>query len=193
MNGVVHVGGHKGEEVPEYLSQNRSPIVLFEPQDLNWTPPKGVMLVNSALGEFSGKTQLRVPHHLHDTPERDTQSSSGLVLIDEMARKIGWTPTKYDIIEVDIIRFDRWADSNGFESELFDLLSVDVQGMELQVLKGFGSYINGFKDIIIECSEVPIYEGGAPAQEVVDFLSEMGYSRQSPILPHGDIKFTKRI
>jgi len=38
-------------------------------------------------------------------------------------------------------------------------LVVDVQGMELQVLRGFGEKLAHFDFLNIECSRVPLYEG----------------------------------
>lgn len=191
MNGVVHVGSHIGQEVPMYIEQGRSPIICFEPQPLIWNHPETVILVRTALGDESGELEMRIPHHLHDTPERDTQSASGLPLIHEMAISIGWTPTPFDTIQVPITRFDIWAKENEFENGSYSFLVIDVQGMELQVLKGFGKYLSGFNEIKIECSHPAIYENGADAVEVVDFLTNNGFYQASEMLAHGDIQFIK--
>lgn len=192
-NGVVHVGSHKGEEVSGYIELGRSPIICFEPQPLQWTPRSGVTLSRYALSDNSSRLTMRLPHHLHETIERDTQSASGLKLIPSRARSIGWTPTACDFIYARAIRFDEWADLTGFSCGSCSLLVVDVQGMELQVLSGFGEYLSGFRELSVECSESPLYEGGAKAQHVVDFLAQKGFNQLSPILPHGDIKFSKEI
>jgi FkbM family methyltransferase len=190
-NGVIHVGSHRGEEVPGYLSERRSPIICFEPQELGWYPPVGVQLVRCALSDVSGSMTLRIPHHLHQTPERDTQSASGLMLIAERAIANGWTPTPCDFRSVNTIRFDEWAQSSGFDNESCSTLVIDVQGMELQVLKGFGHYLEGFSMIVAECSEPALYEGGAAASEVIWFLKSHGFQQTSPVIQHGDIIFER--
>jgi hypothetical protein len=190
-NGVVHVGAHCGEEVPEYLAQGRSPILLFEPQSLGWEAPAGVQLVSQALSHSDRGLILQIPHHLHDPSQLDTMSASCLSINAAEARKIGWTdrPCRYRYIQP--VRFDHWAAENWFRGRLHSLLVVDVQGMELQVLKGFGSYLDGFRNLLIECSETPIYRHSDTAAEVCSFLSERGFLRTSPILPHGDVTFIR--
>jgi len=187
MKGVVHVGAHKGEEIDDYLRDGRSPIVCFEP-----LPFEHPYTVNVALGDQSGRMTLRVPRHLHDSDQLDTQSASGLRLIPERARAIGWTPTVDPVEhEVRVVRFDSWAENHGFTRGSCDLLVIDVQGMELQVLRGFGDHLKDFQEIIVECSEPALYEGGASASEVVRFLREQGFTQMSPVVAHGDIRFTR--
>jgi FkbM family methyltransferase len=189
-NGVVHVGAHRGEEVPIYLRDGRSPVICFEPQDLGWMPPSSVQLVRCALGDYSGTLEMRVPHYI-DSAELDTQSATAFPEIPERARQLGWTSTPHENITVKIRRFDEWAEESGFLAGSCELLVVDVQGMELQVLFGFGSYLRDFSKLIVECSEKVVFEGGASATEVIHFLSLQGFVRTSPVLDCGDITFVK--
>jgi hypothetical protein len=69
----------------------------------------------------------------------------------------------------------------------YDCMVVDVQGMELEVLRGFGLRLRGFKMLSVECSIDPVYAGGAPASEVEAYLSEMGFIRKSPLEVHNDV------
>jgi FkbM family methyltransferase len=73
----------------------------------------------------------------------------------------------------------------------FDCLVVDTQGMELSVLKGAEPILHQFKCLNIECSRTPIYAGEAPAQEVVDWLAERGFTAITPIEDHNDILFVR--
>lgn len=50
------------------------------------------------------------------------------------------------------------------------LLKIDVQGLELEVLKGLGDKIELIDDVFVECSFAELYEGQALADEVVAFL-----------------------
>lgn len=190
-NGVVHVGAHCGEEVSRYLAEGRDPIICFEPQSLTWNNPESVTLVRSALGDCDGVMVFHIPHHLHVTKDRDTQSGSGFRVIPEAARGIGWTPTSVDFTEVQVMRFDTWAGVTGFDPKSCSLLVVDVQGMELQVFKGFGDLLDGFKEVVVECSDPPVYQGGASAREIVEFFAQKKFTQLSPILRHGDVRFGK--
>lgn len=50
------------------------------------------------------------------------------------------------------------------------LLKIDVQGFELEALKGCMSVLDKFIYIYVECSFIELYEGQAFASEVIDFL-----------------------
>ena len=50
------------------------------------------------------------------------------------------------------------------------LLKIDVQGYELEVLKGCKSLLNQFDYVYVECSFVELYEGQALADEVIQYL-----------------------
>lgn len=54
------------------------------------------------------------------------------------------------------------------------LLKIDVQGLELEVLRGAGDSLNLIDEALIECSFVELYEGQALADEVVAFLLQRG-------------------
>jgi FkbM family methyltransferase len=55
------------------------------------------------------------------------------------------------------------------------LLKIDVQGYELETLKGCESLLDRFANIYVECSFVELYAGQASASEVIDFLHERGF------------------
>lgn len=195
MRGVVHVGAHIGEEVPRYVAEGRSPILCFEPQPgpfgtLRQAHGDAALCVPIALGSASGMIDLHVPLYLHAPFADDTQSTSAL----QMNRSSGyeWGQRHYGhSIVARIQRFDEWALEASVEVGLYGLLVVDVQGMELEVLSGFGEHLASFDNVIVECSEVPIYEGGASAQEVANLLFQRGFRRTSAIALHDDVSFKK--
>jgi FkbM family methyltransferase len=53
-----------------------------------------------------------------------------------------------------------------------NLLKIDVQGFELEVLKSAESLLAQFRWVYAECSSVPLYEGQALAEEVIQWLKE---------------------
>jgi hypothetical protein len=69
---------------------------------------------------------------------------------------------------------------------------VDVQGLELPVLKGFGEKLKWFKMLNVECSAVPVYEGGVPASEVELYLNSQGFVRMTPIEVHDDVMYVRK-
>lgn len=192
MKGVVHVGAHLGEEVPRYVAEGRDPIICFEPLSFGPLFEHPINWISFGLHDVTGHFILRVPKHLHDD-SLDTQSSSMFKLINERARAIGWTPSQFENeVMIFCVRFDEWARRVGFKRDC-SLLVIDVQGAELNVLRGFGDYLQDFSELKIECSQPAVYHGGADAKEVVHFLDEQGFEAITPILTHGDIEFRKRV
>lgn len=55
------------------------------------------------------------------------------------------------------------------------LLKIDVQGYELQTLKGCIELLKRFTYVYVECSFVELYRGQALANEVISFLQDLGF------------------
>jgi FkbM family methyltransferase len=55
------------------------------------------------------------------------------------------------------------------------LLKLDVQGYELEALKGAEKILGAFKYVYAECSYVELYEGQALADEVISYLRGKGF------------------
>ena len=54
------------------------------------------------------------------------------------------------------------------------LLKIDVQGFELEVLRGAGESLVLVDQVFVECSFVELYDGQALADEVVCYLRDAG-------------------
>ena len=55
------------------------------------------------------------------------------------------------------------------------LLKIDVQGFELEVLKGCEDILNNFTNLYIECSFLELYESQALAYEVIAWLEQRNF------------------
>ena len=55
------------------------------------------------------------------------------------------------------------------------LLKIDVQGYELEVLRGCERLLDRFSAVYVECSFVELYEGQSLAHEVIDWLHGRGF------------------
>jgi len=56
------------------------------------------------------------------------------------------------------------------------LLKIDVQGYELEVLKGCEDMLNKFSHLYVECSFIELYQGQALAHQIIAWLEERGFS-----------------
>mgnify|MGYP001263629321 CR=1 FL=1 len=68
---------------------------------------------------------------------------------------------------------DRIVQEAGFNE--IDLLKLDVQGYELEVLKGFGEHIKKTEVIISEISLIDIHKGVPLLRDVVNFMFDRGF------------------
>ena len=76
-------------------------------------------------------------------------------------------------ITVDAIRLDDWANKNNVDS--IDLLAMDLQGAELEALKGAGDLLNTVKYIITEGALKPHYKGAPHIDEITNYLKGYGF------------------
>jgi FkbM family methyltransferase len=66
------------------------------------------------------------------------------------------------------------------------LLKIDVQGYELQTLKGCESLLGSFAYVYVECSFVELYQGQALADDVIGYLQQRGFALQGVYNMHYD-------
>lgn len=57
------------------------------------------------------------------------------------------------------------------------LLKLDVQGYELEVLKGAGSYLSSFAAVVVETNHLALYEGAPGSDELATHLRDSGFDR----------------
>lgn len=206
IKGLVHVGANDGEEVAHYLENGIKNIALFEPLDAPYQ--KALDWENSAkAGEnirvfpfgWAEKNQSYVMH----ITEND-KASSVLELVphgDPAEHPVlkDWNMGQLPVVgeaNVLMVRYDDFVKNSviepAYDPELYDCLVMDVQGMELQALKGMGSELDRFKYLIIELSEEPVYLGEAAAIDVCEWLCRKGFEKKTDILPHDNVLFIKR-
>ncbi len=77
-------------------------------------------------------------------------------------------------ISVEAIRLDEWANKNNiFE---IDLLVMDLQGAEVEALKGAGDLLHHVKYIITEGCVEPFYKGAPHIDEITALLESYGFT-----------------
>ncbi len=61
------------------------------------------------------------------------------------------------------------------KDKLFDLIKIDVQGSELDIIKGGLDIIKSSKGVLMEVSLVEFNQGAPTKQDVVDFMKGIGF------------------
>lgn len=175
--GVIHVGANDGYEIEFYLAMGCKPILAFEPLhsavkelEKRFSGNPDVEFIPAALGDHFSIGSLKIAQG----------DGMGSTFLHEFSQQ-------YSIIgeqDSPIFRFDEHLSSDNYNT-----LVLDVQGMELQVLEGFGRELPKLDFLNVECSRVPLFEGEPPAQTIIEYLAGKGFRQDSPILDHGDIRF----
>ena len=68
-----------------------------------------------------------------------------------------------------------------------DLIKIDVQGSELDILKGATKVLKQCDNIILEMQYVDYNKGAPKAQEVIEYLKSIGFENKSGMFSGGEI------
>lgn len=169
LTGVIHVGGHIGEEIPLYKKQTNN-IHIFEPlkECFDAIDPT-VKKYNVALGSKK--------HTLPFNVANNKQSSSFLKPKTHLQEHT-WVHFSENerLIQIDTLDSYEITDCN--------LLNLDVQGYELEVLRGGIRTLSDIQYIFTEINEKELYENCAQLKELDCFLSD--FKRAETVMtPHG--------
>ena len=78
----------------------------------------------------------------------------------------------------------------------FDFVNLDIQGVELQALKGFGEYLDPVKYIYTEVNTGEVYINNDSMDQMDEFLGDLGFSRVETRITEfewGDAFYIKKI
>ncbi len=79
--------------------------------------------------------------------------------------------------EVDVCSLDNWCVQNNIDTESIDIIKLDIQGAELQALRGATKILKSAKMVLAEVSFVPLYKDSPLYGEVDAFMAQAGYRR----------------
>ncbi len=170
IKGIIHVGAHYGEELSEYVKNGIQDIVVFEPlSECFDVLSQKVMNLNAnidghqvALGSVPGTATM----YLSDN---EKQSSS---ILKPKVHLTHHPHVKFDgteEVEVDML--------DNFDTKYYNFLNMDVQGYELEVLKGATETLKHVDYVYCEVNRDEVYEGNAYVEEIDEFLSAYGMER----------------
>ena len=170
FNGVVHVGAHDLQELEYYKSLGIKNRMWVDGN--RKTTKEGELIIGAYIGD--GK-----PYHVVYIASNNGESTSLLkpLLHLEKYPEIKFM-RKYIDEEVQTYRLDQV----GFGDQLkeghdFDLLVLDIQGMEYSTLKAMDKYATYFDCIVTEAYLEELYEGCGYLHEIDVLLEGRGYER----------------
>ena len=171
-HGILHVGAHEAEELESYHSYGWGPVIWVE-----MLPEKFERLKQ----RFEGDSNNTVIHAACWDSDGDNlplfrasnNGASSSLLSPQLHLVVH---PRVSFVEEEGIRTSR-LDSILPKDTSFDLINFDIQGAELQALRGLGEFLDRVKWAYLEINERPLYTGCALLPELDAFLQERRFVR----------------
>lgn len=171
ISGVIHIGAHYAEEVPNYIQSGIREIVLFEPLRENF------QIIRANVSPF---TYVKIRKHqvaLGNDNRTVTMNLSSNGLESSSILK----PKRHLELYPDIT-FDRTEEVemqrlDDYNCKKCNFINMDVQGYELEVLKGAEETLEHIDYVYCEVNQSEIYEGNAFINQIDDYLSKYNMKR----------------
>lgn len=179
INTIIDVGANEGQYAAQVIEGNfKGKIYSFEPihsvfrnLEANALPFRNWKVFNLGIGSEEAKIPINVS-------ENFVSSSILPISITSVEVEPKTRPTHTE--QIQITTLDAFFLKNpSLAKEI--LLKLDVQGYELEALKGARKCLPSIKLVQVELSLVPIYEGAPLYKEVINFLEESGFELYSLI------------
>lgn len=175
IKGIIHVGAHIGQEFEEYMTCLVKHVAFFEPCTPAYKkleekfiidrtalgfPEVDVKLFQVALGNYHGEAVMNV--------EKANEGQSNSLL--EPAKHLEYYPSiefgDQELVKVTLL------DAVELNLLNYNMLNMDVQGYELEVLKGGSTMLKFIDYVYTEVNTQELYKGNATLAQLDEFLSE---------------------
>lgn len=171
LKGVLHVGAHKCEELPIYTKQTDNILwieAIPELVEYNKTKHSDIRILNEVIGETDNvKIEFKQTNN--------TLSSSVLSLKEHKQIHPSVEVSKtFEVYTKTLKTILNNENSKG----TFNLLVLDIQGSELNALKGLDNFINDFEYIYTEVNEVEVYDGCSKLNDIDEYLGDFNFQRR---------------
>jgi FkbM family methyltransferase len=169
---VIDVGAHKGQFA--VYARHRFPraaLYCFEPlagprRKLQQVLADGrpATIVAAAVGSSPGNARINV--------SRSDDSSSLLAITQQQVTAFPGTDLA-GTAETEVVTLDDFFAGKDLSAPV--LLKLDVQGFELEALRGAVSLLPRVDSVLVECSFVELYAGQPHFDEILFWLRERGF------------------
>ena len=188
IKGVIHIGAHYGQEYELYQKYQIANLVFFEPLSQNFSILKShvgsnAKLFQKALGNENRQVKMYV-----ETANNGMSSS----ILKPKKHLEQYPNIVFDRSEiVDLVRLDDILE----DKDQYNLITIDVQGYELEVFKGGQETLKNIDYIITEVNRDELYENCAQVEQLDEFLGNFNFQRMETLWEGetwGDAFYLKR-
>jgi len=172
--GVMHVGAFAGEELKSYRRLGLDNTMMFEPQPKLYNLVQDRLILNEtihnvALGSEQCEKEMYVSWRAGGILEGCGASSSLMKPKKHLTEHADVLFKETINVKVDIL--------DNYYDPVYNFLNIDVQGYELEVLKGATNSLPGIDAMILEVNRDEVYEGCPMIEDLDDFLHSFGFAR----------------
>ncbi len=176
IKGIIHIGAHFGNEITDYNEIGYKNVIFVEParrtfdalisnvKNINKDQTCNITFINKAFGSYIGEVEM-----FTETVNQG-QSSSILEPAFHLQQYPSITFTSKEMVKLTTLN----NEIKHIDGE-FNLLNIDVQGYELEVLKGSTDILHEIDFINTEVNKVEVYKNCAIIDQIDDFLSEYDF------------------
>lgn len=180
FNGVIHIGAHLGEECKDYKDNGVKKVIWVDANPKLMEPLVARTRLIATEEEMQQKYFAALMSSVSNENKKfyvtnNGQSSSML----ELGTHKNYYPDIYvtEVQEAVTVRFDDLMKQANIDLDGYDFVNLDIQGAELEALKGFGDILKNpqVKAVYTEVNFEELYVGAPHISEITKFLEELGF------------------
>lgn len=172
VTGVIHIGGHTGQEYDIYKDYDSiKNMIFFEPDPDTFELMKSnidhddkVTCINKALGPFSCTTNFN--------REKNNEGQSNSILNPKIHLEQYPNIVFTDKIDIQVHPLDKYE-----PNPTLNMINIDVQGFELMVFLGARNTLHNVDYIYTEINRAEVYENCAHVSDLDWFLGKYNFNR----------------
>jgi len=172
ISGIIHIGAHQGQEVREYVENGYQDLIMFEPLSENFRVlEENLKNMNANITAYQvalGNEEKNVVMYLSDNGLLSSSVLKPKVHL-QLHPSVGFPTTE----EVEMKRLDSFVE----ETKNFNFINMDVQGYELEVLKGGMETLKHIDYVYCEVNRDELYEGNVFIEDLDKFLADYSMER----------------
>ncbi len=180
IRGVIQIGAHDGQEIQGFNDAGVKNLLMIEPLPKTFVKLtdhtalykkkfNSLLLERVALGNKTSKVIMHV-----DTANKGASSS---VLEPKKHLELQPHIEFNEKEQVGMITLDNLMVRKALPVRHYNFLFIDVQGYELEVLKGAAKTLSEVDYIISEINGTEMYQGCALVEELDGYLDQFGFQR----------------
>ena len=175
VSGIVHVGAHHAEELNSYLRIGIDRVLWIEANIDNM--PIIFQKINShplmAAANFAAGRKSDVKVNLNCANNGESSS-----ILEFGTHALHYPHIKFNEKKsVTQLRLDDYFERSGLQANKFNFLNLDIQGYELECMRGASKLLNSIKYVYTEVNTENVYGNCALIDEIDSYLAQYGFKR----------------